>query len=535
MQTRTALLSVYSKAGIVEFAAQLVALGWNILASGGTAKTLLNAKIPVRDVAELVGGGAILGHRVVTLSREVHAGLLATTSEADICELESLGIPFIDLVCVDLYTLEEEIARPGSDCLSVIEKTDIGGPTMLRSAAKGRRVVIADPADRQPVINWLAAGEPDGENFRDALAAKAEYVVANYCLASARYHGHGEYEGMIGHRVQVCSYGENAWQTPAALYSTGSSDPLALDKFKLVQGGAPSYNNLCDLERLLQTVTHIAAVFAVNRNGKVPCIAVGAKHGNPCGAAAIELESEALQKMVTGDTRAIFGGLVMTNFLLSESLAEVLLTYRQKEGRRLLDGVIAPGVTREALAMLKRKGDKCRVLVNPALEHLGAKSLDQARRFRYVRGGFLAQPNYTFVLDLKHPDIWKSGGLTSEQEEGLMLAWAVGAASNSNTITLGDSGMLKGNAVGQQDRVGAAELACKRARDAGHNIVGAVAYSDSFFPFPDGVEVLAKAGVKTILASSGSRNDEQTKRVCKEFGVTLVLIPDKLGRGFFGH
>lgn len=530
IKTRNALLSVYSKEGIVDFAQQLVAMGWNIFASGGTAKALTSAGIAVTDVAELVGGGAILGHRVVTLSREVHAGLLATTSDADIKELEALGVPFIDLVCVDLYPLEEEITKAEATTESVIEKTDIGGPTMLRSAAKGRRLVIGDPADRQKVLDWLNNGEQDRESFANQLAAKVEFVVANYCMSSARYHGQGEYEGMIGVRKQVCGYGENGWQTPAALYSTGTPDPLALDKFRLVQGASPSYNNFCDLDRLLQTVTHIAAAFERKR-----FIAVGGKHGNPCGASISSDPTKAIKRMVEGDIRAIFGGLVMTNFVLTAELAETLLTHQQSPGPRLLDGVIVPEATDEAIEMLKRKGDKCRLFVNPALISLGKHSLDTNLRMRYVRGGFLAQPNYSFVLDLSHQNVQKDGFLNPEMHEDLLLAWAVGSTSNSNTITLVRDGQLIGNGVGQQDRVGASELALKRARDANHDIDGAVAYSDSFFPFPDAVEVLAKAGVGAILSSSGSINDDKVREVCHKYGVSLCMIPDKMGRGFFGH
>ncbi len=532
MRKRTALLSVYSKAGIVEFARELVRLGWDILASGGTAKVLQEAKVPVRDVAELVGK-PILKHRVVTLSREVHAGLLATTTQIDLEELESLGIPFIDLVCVDLYPLAEEIFRFGSTCESVIEKTDIGGPTMLRSAAKGRRIVIVDPGDRTYVLAWLQNGEPDRELFIMALAAKAEYVVAGYCLASAKYHGGGTYDGVLGTRVRTCAYGENAWQTPAALYSTGGSDPLALDKFTLARGADPSFNNLVDLDRLLQSISHIGAAFIL-RNGAVPYIAVGAKHGNPCGAAISSHEKhDAIRDMVMGDPRAILGGLVIMNFALDEGDVELLLTYRHAEGRRRFDGVIVPAVTPAALAALKRKGDKCRVFVNPALQEL--LDLDRAPRKRYVRGGFLVQPNYAFVIDLEDQEIEAVGNLEPQQARDLTLAWAVGCTSNSNTITLVRNGRLIGNGVGQQDRVTAAEVAVKRARDAGHDVEGAVAYSDSFFPFPDGPLVLIEAGVKAILTSSGSINDVETRRVCADHGVALRMVPDKKGRGFFGH
>lgn len=535
-----ALISVFHKEGVVEFARELLALDWRLFASGGTAKTLAAAGLPVTDVAELVGGGPILGHRVVTLSREVHAGLLATDSDADIEELEHLSIPRIDLVYVDLYPLKEEIAKPNHTWDSVIDKTDIGGPTMLRSAAKGGRIVVCDPGDRAMVIEQLKQGQlGPGTAARIALAAKAEMIVADYCLESAHYHSNGAYDGFIGQLCQQCKYGENAWQTEAALFGTGSPDLLALDKFQLVAGSAPSYNNLADVDRLLQTVTHIAAGWEVNFSA-VPFIAVAVKHGNPCGAAVAEHPSIVLRDMIEGDTRAIFGGLVMTNFKFTKGLAEVLLTHKTGKGeRRILDGIIAPSFHEAAIDMLKRKGDKCRFLANPALAALNRHSLDTAPRFRYVRGGFLHQPNYTFVFDLNDPNLQQFGTIDPDIEYDLLLAWAIGSTSNSNTITLVKDGMLIGNGTGQQDRVGAAELAIKRARDAGHVTEGVVAYSDSFFPFPDAVEVLAKTGIKAILTSSGSKmkggGDPETIRVCQENGIVLYMMPDAIGRGFFGH
>jgi phosphoribosylaminoimidazolecarboxamide formyltransferase / IMP cyclohydrolase len=527
-----ALLSVYDKTGLKEFAEDLHKLGWDLIASGGTAKVIQDAGLPVTDVAELVGGGAILDHRVVTLSREIHAGLLARDIPEDRKELEDLGIPFIDLVCVDLYPLQDEIANPDSTPDSVIQKTDIGGPTMLRSAAKAGRVVVADPADRQKVIDWLKADRPEAETFKRELAAKAEAIIADYCLCSARYHSHGDFDGIVGHLVLTCKYGENAPQTPAGLFSTNSKDPLSLDKFEVVAGTAPSYNNLCEVDRHLQTITHIAAGFEKNF-GKVPLIAIGTKHGNPCGAAVGEDAAEVLKKMVTGDARAIFGGLVMTNFDIDEKLAETLLTHGMEGGRRLLDGIIAPSFTKEAIDMLGRKGDKCRFMVNPALSKLGIDSLDKNDRLRFVRGGFLRQPNYMTVIELKAAE--KTGELAKEQEHDMILGWAIGSTSNSNTVTLVKAGQLIGNGVGQQDRVSCCQLAIKRAVDAGHEVKGAVAYSDSFFPFPDGPEVLADAGIAAIWSTTGSLKDKDTQDLCKERGVVLYQLPDSEARGFFGH
>jgi len=533
---KTALLSVYNKEGIADFAKELVGMGWKILASGGTAKALADADVPVRDVAEIVGGGAILGHRVVTLSREVHAGLLATGSKSDKQELKRLGIPRIDLACVDLYPLQDEINSPDSTPESVIQKIDIGGPALLRSAAKGRRIVICDPRDRCAVLDWLKIGRPDEKEFLNKLAAKAEAVVAKYCLISARHNSRGFYDGAVGAEAMSCKYGENAWQTPASLVSVGSEDPLAIDKFISVAGSEPSYNNLADLDRMLQTLTHIAAVFELNRS-YVPFIAVAVKHGNACGAAVASSPIEAIKKMITGDTRAIFGGAVIVNFEIGDALAGLISKYNIQNGeRRLLDIVAAQSFSPGALEVLGRKGGKCRLIENPSLNLVDCKKLDLQTRFRLVRGGLLKQPNYTFVLNLNDPQVEKIGRMAGAGEkEDALLAWAIGSTSNSNTVTLVKNRMLIGNGVGQQDRVGACELAIKRAQDASHDTDGAVAYSDSFFPFIDGPETLARAGIRTILASSGSVRDKEVKEFCEANDIALFLVPDAIARGFFGH
>jgi phosphoribosylaminoimidazolecarboxamide formyltransferase / IMP cyclohydrolase len=532
---KIALLSVYNKEGIVEFAKEIQDLGFKILASGGTAKVLADSGIEVQDVASLTGGGAILGHRVVTLSREIYAGLLSRDNEEDNSELEKLKIPRIDLVCVDLYPLEAEILSPSSTPQSVIEKTDIGGPTLLRAAAKGRRVVICDPADRMKVVEWLKNGEPEKEKFLDSLAAKAEFIVAKYALSSARYHSNKKYDGVIRELISESKYGENGWQVPAALYGENNySDNLALSNFRLVSGTQPSYNNWADVDRLLQTATHIAAGFDLNF-AQVPYLAVGVKHGNACGVAVGDDPSLVIKKMLEGDLRAIFGGLVLVNFEIDEKLAEVLLTHKMDSGRRLLDGIIAPSFTTVAIDALKRKGDKCRFLVNPGLSSLSKNSLDTHDRFRYVRGGFLKQPNYTFVLNLAEAEINGNKEIGEIEKQDIILAWAVGSTSNSNTVTIVKDGQLLGNGVGQQDRVGGCELAIKRAKDAQHNLASSTAYSDSFFPFPDGPKKLIDAGIKTIFATRGSVKDEDVKKVCVDNGAVLITLPDNEARGFFGH
>lgn len=528
--TKRAIISVYHKDGIIDFAKDLLSLDFEIVSSGGTARALSEAGITVTDIAEISGLPSMLDGRVKTLVPHIHAGILAKETKEHQAELEKHNFPKFDLVCVDFYPLQSEIARDGSTQESVIELFDIGGPTMIRGAAKAGKIVIIDPNDRMRVVDWLKDGKPDEEVFLQELRAKAVYTTATYDLAAARYFSDGQMDGMIGKQFAECAYGENRWQAPAHVFKTESDDPLALSAFEHIAGTAPSANNWFDVDRLLQSITHVAAGFDLNTDS-VPAIAIGVKHGNACGAGVGTTSQKALEKMLQGDLLAIFGGVIMCNFPITEPEAETLRSFKMDTGKRLLDAVIAPSFTEDAIDILARKGGKCRLLTNPALEKLSKDSLDQTARVRPVRGGFVRQPNYTKILNLKDADITGSEALPND----LILGWAIGSTSNSNTITLVKDGMLVGNAVGQQSRVGAAKLALMRAQDAGHDVSGSLAYSDSFFPFPDAPGVLINAGIRTILSTSGSVNDDQTRDLCKEKKVNLYLVPDADYRGFFGH
>lgn len=531
---KNALLSVFDKTGIVEFARSLHELNWNIYSSGGTAKALADAGIPVTDVATLVGGSAILGHRVVTLSREIHAGLLARYIKEDETEMAELGLPYIDLVCFNLYPLADEIADPKSTTESVVEKTDIGGPAALNSGAKGYRIVVGDTADYQPVIDWLKADQPDKDTFIRDLAAKAYFTTSKYYLPAAKYHSEAKYEGMLGERVEHLKYGESPYLAPAAHYKVGDdTDPLALHNFALVEGDARSFIGLTDADCLLQGLTHIAAGFEKNF-GKVPLMAMGVKHGNACGGAIGDDPATVIKRMIAGDKRALFGGVIMTNFPITREVAKAMTELEPGDPPRLFDGVFAPSFEDGVPEMLGRFQGKCRMMANPALANLTIDSLDHTTRRRQIRGGYLTQPNYTFVLDVSK-SVVHGKPLNDKENQDLVMAWAIGCISNSNTITLVNHGQLVGNGVGQQDRVGAAELATKRARDAGHEIKGSIAWSDSFFPAPDGPEVLGNAGVRAIFSSSGSKRDQETIDMCAKIGVTLLTQPDSEVRGFAKH
>lgn len=239
--------------------------------------------------------------------------------------------------------------------------------------------------------------------------------------------------------------------------------------------------------------------------------------------------------MIEGDEIAIMGGFVMTNFPIDEHLAEILLSYHMKDARRLIDGIVTPAFTEDAVELLRRKKDKCRLLKNPKLAKLERQDVADGQRFRHVRGGALVQPDYSFIFSPFDKRVEVHGGRNIDVEPCLSFAWAIGSTSNSNTITLVKDGFLIGNGTGQQDRVGAAKLAVDRACRNGHDPEGAVAYSDSFFPFKDGPEMLIDAGIIAILTSSGSLRDKETIALCEEKEVNLYMIPDEIGRGFFGH
>ncbi len=330
-----------------------------------------------------------------------------------------------------------------------------------------------------------------------------------------------------------CAYGENAWQAPAEFIHGETADELALGRFELLEGSPLSYNNLIDVDRQLQTVTHIAAALDHAGAGD-QAITLGVKHGNACGAGVGTDPVAATRAMVTGDPRAIFGGCVMVAGDVDDAVADALINHATPV-RRLLDVVAGASFSEGALELLARKGGKCRVLANPALRGLGAGSLDAAPRTRYVRGGTLTQPNYTFVLDLAAPQVELHGELTERQRLDLLIAWAIGSTSNSNTVTLVREGQLIGNGVGQQDRVGGCALAITRASDAGHDTFGAAAYSDSFFPFPDGPQLLVDAGVTAVFCTSGSVRDDVVRETFTSAGVAVAQLPDRVARGFYGH
>lgn len=530
------LLSVFDKTGIDDFAKVLVENGYKIISTGGTADKLRQSGIEVMDVSELVGGDPIMGDKVKTLSREVAAGLLARRDVTEeIEEMKKLNLPIIDLVCVDMYPLEKAIKEDGHDLALVLSKTDVGGPTMLHEGAKGLKITISTIEQRQEVIDWFKNGQPDKENFINRLNGRSEYEVGRYIGISGGYRSGGNRRIIPLIRERKLLYGINP-SMEAILYRTDidrKNDPLAFYNFNLVAGEVPSTNNLDDWNKALGVMTHLAAVMDVNFGDSQKAMMVGIKHGNACGTAIDSDPKIVAQKMIEGDPLSIFGGIVMSNFEIDDEIAEILISHKVDTGRRILDNIYAPKFTKGAIEMLERKKDKCRFLENEALKTIDRNSLDRQPIMTSIRGGMIIQDNFSYVLDLKHPELKVYGGeLTEKIKKEITLAWAVGSMSSSNTITIVKDNYLLGNGVGQQDRVGGATLAIARARRSGHNLTGSVAYSDSFFPFPDGIQTLIDAGVQVVFSSSGSMGDSEVIKTAQKAGILLVMLPDKICRGF---
>ncbi|MBI4458234.1 hypothetical protein HY633_04685 [Candidatus Uhrbacteria bacterium] len=545
-----ALLSVSCKDGIVEFARELIKLGFSIISSGGTAAVLRAAGVPVTDLSDVIGP-PLFGHRWATLASEVYQPILSRNLPEDDALLARLGLECTDLVCVDLYPFEDKAADPKLTEEEKREFIDVGGPTLLRAAAKGPRIVISSPEQRGEVLVWLAAGKPDEAKFTRKLASRARYEALKHDLAVLKYFGDGEYDGTVGRKVLDFKYGENPSQK-GALYEDESAtrtDTHASGLLRAVKDARHrlGYVGATDVGRLLTTMTHIGAVCRVNAV-PAPCIVVVVKHGNPCGAVIRDNAKAALDAVVSCNEQAVFGGSLMTNFAIGAAEAETLRKRRVRdrhsgaESLLMIDVVIAPSFSEEALAVLKPKTPGSTkwnavpftALAGP-LDDPTADALDYVRRLDYIRGGFLAQTNYTNVLTFVDPTLeFVGGGLPPfEVRRDLALAWAVCATSNSNTTTIARDGMLLGNGCGRMDRVGSCHLAITDAGDAGHRLEESVAVTDGFFPKDDGPSALFQAGVTTILAPSGSKEDNAIRSFCRNQGIRLILAPN--GRCFAQH
>lgn len=499
------------KRGIVEFARGLVELGWELVSTGGTAATLKKAGLPVTTVDQVTGFPEILDGRVKTLHPAIHAGLLARPElEGHRRELEAHQIRRFDLVAVNLYPFQATIAHPSATIEDAIENIDIGGPSMLRSAAKNFENVIpvVDPTDYRMVLEALRH-PPFPAERRRALAAKVFGHAAEYDTAVAGYlttpgEGLPPRINLSVERMQELRYGENPEQR-AALYAT--EEPRGIRDLKQRQGKDLSFNNLMDID---------AATAAVGAWKNRPACAI-IKHTTPCGIAVGRTAIEALAKARATDPVSSFGGVVACNTVVDREMAESLRDL-------FVEVVVAPSIPEDALAIFAEKRN-LRVVEIPI--GVPAGSLD----WKSVRGGFLVQDRFTFDPSEEGWKVVTTRGPTPEEWNDLRFAWAAVAAVKSNAILLARHEQAIGIGAGQMSRVDAVFLAIHKARQQHHSTEGAVLASDGFFPFPDGVEEAARAGVRAIIQPGGSVRDAEIVAAANRYGMSMVLT----GKRTFRH
>jgi len=506
-----ALISVSDKTGIVDFATRLAELGWELLSTGGTAKALRAAGIAVKDVADATGFPEMLDGRVKTLHPVIHGGLLARRDLPEHMEaIAAHGIAPIDLVVVNLYPFRETAARPDVAPEEVVENIDIGGPSMLRSAAKNFEAVfvVVDPADYERVLAAIVAKDDDTE-LRRELAQKVYEHTAAYDSAIANWFA--EQRGALFptvftaafHRAQPLRYGENPGQA-ASFYVERPGAGLA----GLAQRGGKelSFNNLLDLE---------GALLAIEPFGDLVACAI-VKHTTPCGLAVGTDPLDAYRKALACDPVSAFGSVIAFNQPVDQELAEAL-------SGLFVECVVAPQFSDEAVEILGRKKN-LRVLEGEA--RWPSRSFDYKR----VRGGVLVQERAPTTIDMTGWEVPTARKPTEQELADLLFAWRSAAAVKSNAIVLARDGATIGIGAGQMSRVDAAFMAVHKAKLAGHETKGAALGSDAFFPFRDGVDQAHEAGVLAIVQPGGSVRDAEVIAAADEHGMTMVFTGKRLFR-----
>ena len=498
-----ALISVSDKRGVVEFARKLSELGWEVISTGGTAAALAQGNVAVVPIEKVTGFPEILDGRVKTLHPAVHGALLARRDvRAHMEALAQHGLTPIDLVAVNLYPFRETVAKPDVKLEDAIEQIDIGGPSMLRSAAKNHMHVlpVVDPRDYDRVIETLKSQQVE-YSFRRELAGKVFSHTAGYDAAIAAYLSHEAdlfppVMSLVLERVQELRYGENPQQR-AALYTT--REGRGVDVMNQLHGKELSFNNLLDIE---------AASLSVAPWPDRPACAV-IKHTTPCGIALGTTTEEAYRRALATDSKSAFGSVVGFNTVVGPETAEAM-------SGLFVEAVVAPRFQDEAVAVFQRKKN-LRVVELP----LADKRL--AFDYKRVRGGFLVQDRFVHSVDESRWTTATKRKPTPDELRDLRFGWAAVASVKSNAILLAKDEGAIGIGAGQMSRVDASFLAVHKARDAGHDPKGAVLASDAFFPFADGVERAAEAGITAMIQPGGSVRDEEVIAAADAHGIAMVL------------
>ncbi len=520
VRVRRALISVSDKTGVVDFARGLAELGVEIVSTGGTAAAVRKAGIEVRDVSDLTGSPEILSGRVKTLHPRLHAGLLAVRDDPEHMEiLEVEGIEPIDLVCVNLYPFERATARQGTSEDEAIENIDIGGPTMIRAAAKNHRfvVVVVRPESYDAVLAEMQESRRVSAATRHWLANEAFAFTARYDAAISRWFG-ARYEEFPEHWVIAhekfldLSYGENPHQK-AALYVEVGARSHVLSRVAKLHGRALSFNNVLDLDaarRLLEEFERAACVII--------------KHNNPCGVAVAGAIRDAYERALECDPMSAFGGVIALNRRVDRPLAERLHEH-------FVEVLIAPGYDDDALDVLRQK-EAIRILEATEQRREAAGERDTKR----VRGGLLVQEQDRIDSERESMELVTKKSPDGSQWDDLWFAWKVCKHVRSNAIVIAKEGATIGVGAGQMSRVDSVRIAIEKAREtrgeeADQALAESVLASDAFFPFSDGPQLAIDAGATAFVQPGGSVRDSDVIAACDAAGVAMVFT----GRRHFRH
>ncbi len=508
LPVRRALLSVSDKTDIIPFATALQAAGVELISTGGTATALREAGLVVRDVAEVTGFPEVMDGRVKTLHPKIHGGLLARgAQDADVCAEH--GIETIELVVVNLYPFAQTIAKPDCTRADAVENIDIGGPTMLRGAAKNHEYccVVVDPADYDRIASAVASGGTDADTRFD-LAAKAFAHTAAYDACIASYlEQQVEPEAPFGRgmhltlqRQNLLRYGENPHQQ-AAFYAFPGAPQGTLATATLHQGQELSYNNLADTD---------AAWEAVQAFDAPACVIV--KHANPCGAAEADNLDAAYEHAYQTDPTSAFGGIIAFNHPVEAPLAQKIID------RQFVEVLIAPAFEPDALGVLAAK-PKVRVLAAGVFEkHQGPCAV-----VRSISGGLLAQTPDHKTLDSDQLRVVTERAPSEAEHRDLLFAWKIAKFVKSNAIVYARDCRTIGIGAGQMSRIYSARIAAIKAADEKLPVEGAVMASDAFFPFRDGLDAAHEVGITAVIQPGGSRRDTEVIDAANEYGMAMVF------------
>lgn len=497
-----ALISVSDKTGVVEFARELHALGFRCISTGGTAKALAEAGIPVTKVSDLTGFPEIMDGRVKTLHPTIHGGLLAAMDNPEhVAQMKEHGIEKIDVVVVNLYPFEQTVARKGATAAEIIEQIDIGGPAMVRASAKNHAhtTIIVNPSRYDDVLAELRASGTTSMTLRTTLAMEAFAHTAQYDARITQWFADQGSHGFLAEtaiplrRDQSLRYGENPHQQ-AMLYGTFTSI------MRQLHGKELSYNNILDID----------AAMGLCMEFDDPTVVI-VKHNNPCGVGSGATLVDAYAKAFATDTVSPFGGIIAMN-------REVDITMANEIHSLFAEVLIAPSYTEEALAQLTKKKDRRLMTVDVDAFRSASRT-----SVRSVAGGFLVQDGDAMLYNDADLRVVTNVQPTSDQHKAMLFAWKVAKHVKSNAIVYAAADRTLGIGAGQMSRIDSARIAVRKAADAGINLAGCAVASDAFFPFADGLLQAAEAGASCVIQPGGSVRDEEVIAAANEKGLAMIF------------